>query len=49
MERWMVMRNKTVAALLVIFLGTLGLHKFYLGRIGWYVFEHGSPTVRFSI
>ena len=34
-ERWMVMENKTVAALLAIFLGALGLHKFYLGRIGW--------------
>ena len=29
------MRSKTVAALLAIFCGALGLHKFYLGRIGW--------------
>jgi TM2 domain-containing membrane protein YozV len=28
-------KNKLVAALLAIFLGTLGLHKFYLGKIGW--------------
>ena len=28
-------RNKVVAALLAIFLGSFGLHKFYLGRIGW--------------
>ncbi|MBS5798046.1 MAG: NINE protein [Dysgonomonas mossii] len=28
------MKNKTVAALLAIFLGCLGIHKFYLGK-GW--------------
>lgn len=28
-------KNKVVAALLAIFLGSFGLHKFYLGRIGW--------------
>jgi TM2 domain-containing membrane protein YozV len=28
-------RNRVVAALLGIFLGALGVHKFYLGRIGW--------------
>lgn len=28
-------KNKLVAALLAIFLGGLGIHKFYLGRIGW--------------
>lgn len=28
------MRNKTVAALLAFFLGVLGMHKFYLGRVG---------------
>jgi len=28
-------RNRVVAALLAIFLGGLGVHKFYLGRIGW--------------
>ena len=28
------MRNKTTAALLAIFLGDLGIHKFYLGRNG---------------
>lgn len=27
-------RNKVVAALLAFFLGTLGLHRFYLGRTG---------------
>lgn len=27
-------RNKYVAALLAFFLGTLGVHRFYLGRIG---------------
>ena len=26
------MRNKTVAALFALFLGTLGMHKFYLGE-----------------
>lgn len=26
------MRNKTVAALFALFLGTLGMHKFYLGK-----------------
>lgn len=28
------MKNKTVAALLAIFLGCLGIHKFYLGKGG---------------
>ena len=28
-------KNKLVAALLAIFLGGLGIHKFYLGKIGW--------------
>jgi TM2 domain-containing membrane protein YozV len=28
-------RNKMIAALLAIILGTIGAHKFYLGRIGW--------------
>lgn len=28
-------RNKIVAALLAIFLGGLGIHKFYLGKAGW--------------
>lgn len=28
------MRNKVVAALLAIFLGSFGIHKFYLGK-GW--------------
>ncbi len=27
-------KNKTVAALLAIFLGGLGIHKFYLGKTG---------------
>lgn len=27
-------RNKLVAAVLALFVGTLGLHRFYLGRIG---------------
>lgn len=29
------MKNKTVAGLLGIFLGGFGIHKFYMGRIGW--------------
>jgi TM2 domain-containing membrane protein YozV len=29
------MKNRIVAALLALFLGGLGLHKFYLGQIGW--------------
>lgn len=28
-------RNRLAAALLALLLGGLGLHKFYLGRIGW--------------
>ena len=28
-------KDKLAAALLAIFLGGLGLHKFYLGRNGW--------------
>lgn len=28
-------KNKLVAALLAIFLGGLGIHKFYLGQGGW--------------
>lgn len=28
-------KNKLVAALLAIFLGGFGIHKFYLGSIGW--------------
>ncbi len=28
-------RNRLAAALFAIFLGGLGVHKFYLGRIGW--------------
>lgn len=28
-------KNKIVAALLALFLGGFGIHKFYLGRIGW--------------
>lgn len=28
-------RNKIVAALLAIFLGGIGIHKFYLGKAGW--------------
>jgi TM2 domain-containing membrane protein YozV len=28
-------RSKTAAALLALFLGGLGVHKFYLGRWGW--------------
>lgn len=30
-----VRKSKVVAGLLGIFLGGLGIHKFYLGRIGW--------------
>lgn len=29
------MRNRLVASLLALFLGGLGIHKFYLGRIAW--------------
>lgn len=29
------MKSKTTAGLLALFLGGLGLHKFYLGRWGW--------------
>lgn len=28
-------RNKVIAALLAIFLGGFGIHKFYLGQKGW--------------
>ena len=28
-------KNKTIAGLFGIFLGGLGIHKFYLGQIGW--------------
>ncbi|QIG81744.1 TM2 domain-containing protein [Sphingosinithalassobacter tenebrarum] len=28
-------KNRVVAALLALFLGGFGVHKFYLGRIGW--------------
>jgi len=28
-------KSKVVAGLLGIFLGGIGVHKFYLGRIGW--------------
>lgn len=28
-------RNRTTAALFAIFLGGIGAHKFYLGRVGW--------------
>ncbi len=28
-------RSKTLAALLAIFLGGIGAHKFYLGKVGW--------------
>ncbi len=29
------MKNKYVAGVLAILLGDLGIHKFYLGKIGW--------------
>jgi TM2 domain-containing membrane protein YozV len=32
------MKNRIIAAFLAFFLGGLGLHKFYLGQIGWGVF-----------
>lgn len=32
------MKDKTVAALLALFLGGFGMHKFYLGRIGMGIF-----------
>jgi TM2 domain-containing membrane protein YozV len=28
-------KSKNVAALLAIFLGGIGIHKFYLGQVGW--------------
>ena len=30
-----VQRSKIVAALLAIFLGGIGIHKFYLGKVVW--------------
>lgn len=43
-------RNKTAAALFAFFLGTFGLHKFYLGKKGWgmlylALFWTGIPTI----
>jgi TM2 domain-containing membrane protein YozV len=43
-------RNKLAAALFAIFLGTFGIHKFYLGRVGWGIvyllfFWTGIPTI----
>ena len=38
------MKNKTIAAVLALFVGVLGIHKFYLGRIGMgilYIFTLG--------
>ncbi|NJK60586.1 MAG: TM2 domain-containing protein [Oscillatoriales cyanobacterium SM2_1_8] len=29
------MRNKATAAILALFLGSFGIHKFYLGEMGW--------------
>ncbi len=28
-------KNKVITGLLAIFLGGLGIHKFYLGQVGW--------------
>ena len=28
-------KNKTIAGLLALFLGSIGIHKFYLGKVGW--------------
>ncbi len=28
-------KNRTMAAILAICLGGIGIHKFYLGRVGW--------------
>lgn len=28
-------RNRVIAAVLSIFLGGIGIHKFYLGKVGW--------------
>ena len=28
-------KSKTVAGLLALFLGSIGIHKFYLGKSGW--------------
>ena len=30
----MKQKNKTLAAVLALFLGTLGIHRFYVGKIG---------------
>jgi TM2 domain-containing membrane protein YozV len=32
------MKNKVIAALFAVFFGGFGLHKFYLGKIGWGLF-----------
>lgn len=29
------MKSRILAAVLAIFLGGLGIHKFYMGKIGW--------------
>lgn len=29
------MKSRVLAAVLAIFLGGLGIHKFYMGKIGW--------------
>lgn len=32
------MKNRIVTIILTIFFGTLGVHRFYLGQIGWGIF-----------
>lgn len=29
------MKSRLLAAVLAIFLGGLGIHKFYMGKVGW--------------
>lgn len=35
MTKMKTQKNKVTAGLLAIFLGGFGIHKFYLGRVGW--------------
>ncbi|MGB3545899.1 MAG: NINE protein [Saprospiraceae bacterium] len=43
------MKNKTTAALLALFLGAGGIHKFYLGQIGWGVVYLIFPFISFFL
>ena len=44
------MKSRILAAVLAIFLGGLGIHKFYMGKIGWGVvylllYRTGVPAI----